>query len=91
MPTTGTPAAGIQTTRAPLVGIPPAGLPPAYIEVGELDPLRMGSVEYAQNLWAAGVSTELHVLPGLSHGFDMYPLPTVERVMADRIRIISSL
>jgi len=46
------------------------GLPPAFIPVGELDLFREENIAYAQRLWAAGVSTELHVVPGAFHGFD---------------------
>ncbi|MCD5355210.1 alpha/beta hydrolase, partial [Kineosporia mesophila] len=48
------------------------GLPPAYLEVGELEILRQETIDYAQRLWAAGVSAELHVLPGLTHGWDHF-------------------
>ncbi len=47
-----------------------SGLPPAYIAVGELDLFLDEDVEYAQRLLQAGVSTELHVYPGATHGFD---------------------
>jgi len=43
------------------------GLPPAYIDVGELDPFRDEDIEYAQKLLQAGVSCELHVTPGAYH------------------------
>jgi acetyl esterase/lipase len=49
-----------------------AGLAPAYLEVGSLDPLRDETVEYARRHWAAGVDAELHVLPGMIHGWDHY-------------------
>jgi acetyl esterase/lipase len=45
-----------------------AGLPPAYIDVGELDGLRDESILYALSLLQAGVATELHVYPGGVHG-----------------------
>lgn len=64
---------------------------PAYIEVGELDILRKGSVKYATELWKAGVSAELHVHPGCPHGFDNIPSEVRVRAMADRIRVIKSL
>ena len=48
-----------------------AGLPPAYITVGMLDLFLEEDVEYAQRLMAAGVPTELHVLPGAYHGFEL--------------------
>src|SRR5262249_8324626 len=46
------------------------GLPPTYIEVGELDIFRDESIEYARRLSNAGTSVELHVHPGCAHGFD---------------------
>jgi len=46
------------------------GLPPAFIAVGELDLFLDENIEYAQRLLQAGVSTELHVYPGATHGFD---------------------
>ena len=46
------------------------GLPPAYIDVGELDPFRDEDIEYAQKLLQAGVPCELHVTPGAFHGSD---------------------
>jgi len=46
------------------------GLPPAYIDVGELDPFRDEDIQYAQKLLQAGVPCELHVTPGAFHGSD---------------------
>jgi acetyl esterase/lipase len=46
-----------------------AGLPPAFIVVGSVDLFADEDIEYAQRLVAAGVPTELHVLPGGYHGF----------------------
>ena len=69
------------------------GLAPAYIEVGELDIFRDEDIRYAQKLAAAGVPVELHVHPGVNHGFDRLA-PTsrlAQRAMADRIRVIRSV
>jgi acetyl esterase/lipase len=69
------------------------GLPPTYIEVGELDIFRDECVAYASKLWHCGVSAELHVHPGLPHGFD-HMQPDAEftrRALADRIRVLQSL
>lgn len=46
------------------------GLPPAYICVGVMDGFRDEDIAFAQRLLQAGVPTELHVLPGVPHGFD---------------------
>jgi acetyl esterase/lipase len=43
------------------------GLPPAYIDVGELDPFRDEDIGYATKLLQAGVPCELHVTPGAYH------------------------
>ena len=45
-----------------------AGLPPAYINVGDLDLFVDEDVAYARALANAGVPVELHVYPGAYHG-----------------------
>ena len=45
-----------------------AGLPPAFIQVGGLDPLRDEGIAYAQRLMGAGVAVELYCAPGQHHG-----------------------
>ncbi|GII65479.1 esterase [Sphaerisporangium krabiense] len=47
-----------------------SGLPPAYIDVGELEVFRDECIDHAQRLLQAGVSTEFHLFPGAFHGFD---------------------
>ncbi len=47
-----------------------AGLPPAFIGVGAIDLFAQEDVAYAQALIAAGVPTQLLVIPGAYHGFD---------------------
>lgn len=49
-----------------------AGLPPAYINVGDLDLFLDEDVSYAQALGRAGVPAELHVYPGAFHGSNMF-------------------
>ncbi|WP_223694984.1 alpha/beta hydrolase [Leifsonia poae] len=46
-----------------------AGLPPAYIEVGSAEVFRDEDIAYAQRIWAAGGTAELHVWSGAYHGF----------------------
>ena len=75
------------------LGADHSGLPPTYIEVGELDIVRDEDIEYAQRLLAAGVSTKLHVHAGVPHGREVFA-PGIEvslRSYADRIRTITSL
>jgi acetyl esterase/lipase len=70
-----------------------AGLPPAYIEVGDLDIFRAEDAAYAAALSAAGVPTEFHVHPGCPHGFETSGVATDVgiRARADRIRALRSI
>lgn len=53
------------------------GLPPTFIAVGSIDLFVDEDVEYARRLIDSGVSTELHVIPGAYHGFDVIPTATL--------------
>ena len=69
------------------------GLPPTYVEVGELDIFRDECLTWAGRLLAAGVSCELHVRPGAPHGFEWLAkdADVSRRAVADRVRVIRSL
>ncbi|MEW1826905.1 alpha/beta hydrolase [Streptomyces sp. NPDC088196] len=45
------------------------GLPPAFLDVGSTETFRDEVVTYADRLWQAGGSAELHVWPGGFHSF----------------------
>lgn len=63
------------------------GLPPAYLCVGQQDPFRDETIDYAARLARAGVSVELHVYPGCFHGFDFIAnrMEVCERCRAEYI------
>ncbi|MEU5266959.1 alpha/beta hydrolase [Streptomyces hygroscopicus] len=67
-----------------------SGLPPTYIAVAEIDPLRDEGLDYAARLSAAGVTTELVQVPGAVHGFDLlFPQARIsERNLADQVRAL---
>lgn len=64
------------SSRVPAGAVPSrlasvAGLPPAWIGVGSIDLFVEEDMEYAHRLVHAGVPTELMVVPGAYHGFDL--------------------
>ncbi len=70
-----------------------AGLPRTYLDVGQLDIFCAETIAYAQRLAAAHVWVELHVHPGVPHGFELFaPTAAVSRrALADRVRVLASL
>ncbi len=62
-----------------------SGLPPTLISVGAIDGFSDEDIDYAVRLRHAGVPVELHVYPGMPHGFDsLLPfLPLSQRAVAD--------
>jgi acetyl esterase/lipase len=62
-----------------------AGLPPAHLVVGNLDPLLDDSQRLATRLKEAGVPCELRVYEGLNHGFIRYGrlVSAARRAVAD--------
>ncbi|MDY6995368.1 MAG: alpha/beta hydrolase [Actinomycetota bacterium] len=69
------------------------GLPPAYLDTGDLDIFRAEVTTYAARLAAAGVPTELHVYPGCPHGFELLaPSAAVShRAIENRVRRLREL
>ncbi|MGW8398988.1 alpha/beta hydrolase [Streptomyces lydicus] len=49
-----------------------SGLPPAYVLVCDLDPLRDPGLAYARRLMDAGVQVTVRNVPGAWHGFELY-------------------
>src|SRR5271166_3029733 len=64
------------SSKVPAAAVPArvasvAGLPPAWIGVGSIDLFAEEDMEYARRLVHAGVATELLVVRGAFHGFDL--------------------
>jgi len=64
------------SSKVPAAAVPArvasvAGLPPAWIGVGAIDLFAEEDMEYARRLVHAGVATELLVVSGAFHGFDL--------------------
>ncbi|MGB7847035.1 MAG: alpha/beta hydrolase [Candidatus Acidiferrum sp.] len=64
------------SSKVPVAAVPArvasvAGLPPAWIGVGSIDLFAEEDMEYARRLVHAGVPTELLVVRGAFHGFDL--------------------
>lgn len=78
---------------APLRAESVAGLPPTYLEVGELDIFRAEITAFAGRLLEAGVRLELHIHPAVPHAFELFApaAPVSQRATADRVRAIKSL
>jgi acetyl esterase/lipase len=70
-----------------------SGLPPTYIDVGDLDLFRNEDIAYATRLLDASVPTELHLHPGCPHAFEgLAPGAEVsQRAIGDRVRRLRSL
>jgi acetyl esterase/lipase len=85
--------ADVPETAAPAHMTDATGLPPTYIEVGELDLFRKEDVEFAQKISDAGVSVELHVRPGCFHCWEFVAPESFWSVRAfeDRVRIVKSV
>lgn len=86
-------AEAVPAVAAPSRATDLGGVAPAYLEAAELDILRDEGIEYARRLARAGVPVELHVHPGVPHGFDLIApeADVTKRAFADRIRVLRAL
>lgn len=69
------------------------GLPPTFIDVGELDVFRDEDYALAGRLAAANISTEFHVYPGLPHAFEVYApgIDATRRAVENRMKAVTSV
>lgn len=70
-----------------------SGLPPLYMEVGDIDIFRDEDIEYARRMANTGIDTELHVRAGVPHGWEAFSpnIALTKRSFSDRIRVIRSV
>ncbi|MFI1742694.1 alpha/beta hydrolase [Streptomyces sioyaensis] len=74
-------AAGVYAAAARAEDL--TGLPPAYVLVCDLDPLRDPGLAYARRLMDAGVQVTVRNVPGAWHGFELHaPGTRLAREMA---------
>jgi acetyl esterase/lipase len=83
----------VPATSAPARLEDATGLPPAYIEVGQIDVFRDEDLAYAIKLSRAGVPVEFHLHPGAPHEFDSIAFDSdiARRAIADRVRVLKSI
>jgi acetyl esterase/lipase len=69
-----------------------SGLPPAYIDVGQLDIFRDEDIDYAARLIRAGVAVDLQLYPGVPHAFELFApdAAVTRRAAAARTRALQS-
>lgn len=68
-----------------------AGLPPTFIDVGDMDLFRDEDITFAQRLLQAGVPTELHVYPGAYHASEVFApeADLSQRIWGARLRALT--
>ena len=66
-------------------------LAPAFIEVGELDAFRDEAIAYALGFIKAHVPCELHVIGGVTHTFDTFPMELADKAFEYRSYVIAQL
>ncbi|KAL4928006.1 alpha/beta hydrolase [Aspergillus undulatus] len=79
---------GVSDYAAPARVTDVAGLPPLYVDVGDLDIFKGEALEYVGRFVRANISTEFHLYPGLPHGFEAMgkEIDATRRAIENRIR-----
>ncbi|PVH76577.1 arylesterase/monooxygenase [Cadophora sp. DSE1049] len=88
----GNPQADLSYYAAPARVKSVRGLPPTYIDVGELDIFRGEDIKYAMRIAQENINTEFHLYPGVPHGFELWSLnaSVTKRALENRARAILS-
>ena len=72
---------GMPQYAAPMLFSDFSGLPPAYVEVEEVDCLHDEGAAYAGALEKAGVAVQLEDVAGTFHGFDFFEGKEISKEM----------
>jgi len=80
-------AADVSPYASPAIAEDLTSLPPAYVTAMEFDPLRDEDITYALRLLQAGVSVELHSLPGTFHGSAAIPGAAVSKRCSSELMV----
>jgi acetyl esterase/lipase len=85
--------ADVKPSAAPARMTNATGLPPTFIDCGELDIFRDEDIDYAKKIMQAGISCELHIYPGCIHGFEFIaPQANVsQRAVQNRYQAVRSI
>ncbi|MFT3661438.1 MAG: alpha/beta hydrolase [Gordonia sp. (in: high G+C Gram-positive bacteria)] len=85
--------AAVAPASAPGRCVDMTDLPPAYIEVGEIDVFRDEAIAYASRLLGAGVSCELRVVSGVPHTYEWIApdVTAARRSIEERVRYLRRL
>ncbi|KAK3191491.1 hypothetical protein K4F52_002306 [Lecanicillium sp. MT-2017a] len=62
----------VPATAAPARVSDVAGLPPLFLEVGQMDHFMKEDYAYVQKFIDAGIEVEFHVYPGMPHGWSIF-------------------
>jgi acetyl esterase/lipase len=89
----GVEGAKVSPYAAPARATDVSGLPSTYIDVGGLDLFRDESLAFAARLAAANVDVELHLYPGVPHGWELVAIaaPVTKKAIENRTRALQDL
>ncbi|MBV8593914.1 MAG: alpha/beta hydrolase fold domain-containing protein [Caulobacteraceae bacterium] len=73
-------AADLSPLAAPARATDFAGLPPTFLVCGALDLFLEENLDYGRRMIRAGVPVELHIYPGVVHGFAFLPDAEVTQI-----------
>jgi len=86
----GDPEADVSYYVAPARAPSLAGLPPTYVDVGGLDLLKEEIIIFAARLVQEHIEVEMHLWPGVPHGFENYGTSWTARAAGSRLKALKT-